>query len=189
MLDITDGELMTRVREGDHDAFAAIVDRYRNPLVNYLTHLDGSRDRAEEWAQEAFIRLYQHADRYHHEGKLAPYLFRIATNLVRSEQRRSRRWQILKFRMPSNGHHEEPDAPRELLRDEIGRIVGSALESLPLKLRAPVVLREIEGWSYLEIAGALGCEEGTVKSRIFRGREQLKRTLAPYWNGGHRNEG
>jgi len=189
MQDVTDGELMTRVREGDQGAFATIVDRYRNSLVNYLTRLDGSRDRAEDWAQEAFVRLYQHADRYRHEGKLAPYLFRIATNLVRSEQRRARRWQILRFRISTNGHNPEPAAPHELLQSEIESIVTKAVDSLPVKLRAPIVLREMEGWSYLEIANALGCEEGTVKSRIFRGREQLKRKLAPYWNGGLRNEG
>ena len=185
MQDLTDSQLMMRVRSGDHEAFATLVDRYRNSLVNYLTHLDGSRDRAEEFAQEAFLRLYQHADRYDEQGRLAPYLFRIATNLFRSEKRRERRWELLWPRFSSNGdRHHEPMAQAGLMRDEIRRKVSEAVASLPLRLRAPIVMREIEGWSYREIAETLECEEGTIKSRIFRGREQLKRVLAPYWNGG-----
>ena len=185
MDDTTDSELMTRVQAGDHRSFSEVVDRYKNQLVNYLTHLTSSRDSAEEFAQEAFLRLYRNAHRYDDRGKLAPYLFRIATNLVRSEKRRERRWELLLPRFSADGEsHAEPMAQRGLLVDEIQETVSAALESLPVRLKSPVILREIEGWSYQEIAESLGCSEGTVKSRIFRGREQLRRKLAPYWNGG-----
>lgn len=179
----TDSELMSRVRQGDEDAFETLVDRYKNGLVNYLSHLRGDRDRAEELAQESFLRLYLNADKYDDRETLSPYLYRIGTNLVRSEFRRLRRWRAL---LPWIQHDQPaPEAPsRRLMEQEICGQVRDALESLPLPYRAPLLLREIEGWTYHEIAEALGCREGTIKSRIARGREHLRTLLAPYWNGG-----
>ncbi|HVR44721.1 MAG TPA: sigma-70 family RNA polymerase sigma factor [Thermoanaerobaculia bacterium] len=180
----TDAELMRRVRDGDHGAFASLVDRYKDGLVNYLTHLRGERDRADDLAQEAFLRLYQSAARYDERERLAPYLYRIATNLVRSEFRRLRRWrQLLPWLEASSGRTVEAPS-RGLLEREAGVQVRAALEALPMRYRAPLVLREIEGWSYHEIATALDCREGTIKSRIARGRNRLRELLAPYWNGG-----
>ncbi len=180
----TDAELMARVRAGDTSAFEEIVDRHKDALLNYLTHLWGDRDRAEEFAQEAFLRLYQSAGRYDERERLAPYLYRIATNLVRSEFRRLRRWRLLlPWILP--GETAGGELPhRRLFETEIQQKVRTALESLPVTYRAPLVLREIEGWSYQEIAAALGCRDGTVKSRIARGRAHLRELLAPYWNGG-----
>ena len=86
-----------------------------------------------------------------------------------------------------NGHHpsENGTSPQEeLLRKEVGLRVTEALAGVPLRYRSPLVLREMEGWSYRDIASALNCREGTVKSRIHRGREELRRLLEPYWNGG-----
>jgi len=185
---LSDAEAMRSVKSGDGEAFAVVVDRYKNPLVNYLTHLCGSRDHAEEYAQEAFLRLYQTVIRYDEREKLAPYLFRIATNLVRTDFRRARRWRLLLpwLDRPVEGHEESPH--RRMFENEIQRNVSAAIEALPLMYRAPLVLREIEGWSYLEIAAAIGCREGTVKSRISRAREQLRQCLAPYWTGGTANE-
>ena len=178
----SDAELMTRVREGDPDAFAALVDRYKEPPGQLPTHLAGSRDRAEDLAQEAFVRLYARADRYVDQGKLAPYLFRIGTNLLRSEQRRARRWDRLTPRLIAAVRDVVPPT-HALFENEIRRKVRRALADLPVTYRGAVVLRELEGWSYTEIAKALGCAEGTVKSRICRGREMLREALTPYWNG------
>ncbi|HVR30386.1 MAG TPA: sigma-70 family RNA polymerase sigma factor, partial [Thermoanaerobaculia bacterium] len=80
------------------------------------------------------------------------------------------------------GAHE-PSPQRRLLSEEATQVVEAALAGLPLRYRAPLVLREIEGLSYREIAVALGCREGTVKSRINRARERLKTLLEPYWRG------
>lgn len=184
----TDDVLMQRVREGDDDAFAEIVDRYKDSLVNYLTHLVRSRDRAEEVAQDAFVRLYQNAAKYKQQERLGPYLFRIATNLVVSEIRRERRWSLLlpKFHASSRTTPPQPDA--SLLTSEIQRQVAAAIERLPIAYRAPLVLFEIEEWSYEEIATALGVRPGTVKSRIFRARDLMRRHLAPWWTGGTNDE-
>jgi RNA polymerase sigma-70 factor, ECF subfamily len=178
----TDAELMARVREGDDDAFATIVDRYKHQLVRYLANLTGNRAAAEEYAQETFVRLYLTASRYREEGKLAPLLYRIATNLIRSDAVKTRRWSDL---LALFGRSTAPPlSPQDAaLRTEVTMRVSSAIESLPLSYRAAILLREIEGWSYEEIAEALDCNSGTVKSRISRGREMLKKLLAPYWLG------
>ncbi len=178
----SDAELMARVREGDRDAFADLVDRHKDAVVNYLTRLTGSRDRAEDLAQETFLRLFRSARDYTEQGYLRAYLYRIATNLVRSEERRDRRLRLLMPFLPRE-EHAEPAAPSGLLRRELTREVASAVAKLPLRYRVPLVLHEIEGWSYVDIAQEIGCREGTVKSRVHRGRQQLKARLEPYWKG------
>lgn len=184
----TDDALMQRVREGDDDAFAEIVDRYKNSLVNYLTHLVRSRDRAEEIAQDAFVRLYRNASKYKERERLGPYLFRIATNLVVTEARREKRWTLLLPRLNASTRETTPSPDANLFTDEIQRQVNAALDRLPLKYRAPLVLFEIEEWSYDDIAKSLDVAIGTVKSRISRARDMLRKQLAPWWTGGERHE-
>ncbi|HYG62781.1 MAG TPA: sigma-70 family RNA polymerase sigma factor [Thermoanaerobaculia bacterium] len=179
-----DAELMARVRTGDRHAFARLVDRHKDAVVNYVARLTGSRDRAEDLAQETFLRLFRAAAGYLEQGHLRAYLYRIATNLVRSEERRERRLRLLLPFLGPDRPHAEPAAPSGLLRQEIHRKVAAAVAELPLRFRVPLVLHEIEGWPYADIARELGCREGTVKSRIHRGRQQLKQELEPYWNGG-----
>src|SRR6185436_9782147 len=176
----TDATLMQRVRAGDEDAFAEIVERYKNPLINYLTHLVRSRERAEEVAQDAFVRLYRNASNYREQERLGPYLYRIATNLDVTDVRREKRWSLLLPRLHASTNTTVPPPDAGLFVDEIQKKVSAALERLPMKYRAPIVLADIEEWSYDEIARALECRVGTVKSRIFRGRELLRRQLAPY---------
>ena len=185
---MTDDALMQRVREGDDDAFGEIVDRYKDSLVNYLTHLVRSRDRAEEIAQDAFVRLYRHAANYREQDRLGPYLFRIATNLTVTEVRRAKRWTLLLPRLHASTNQSIPAPDANLITDEIQRHVNSALERLPLKYRAPLVLFEIEEWSYDDIAKAMDIPCGTVKSRISRARDLLRRHLAPWWTGGETHE-
>lgn len=184
----SDDALMQRVREGDDDAFGEIVDRYRDSLVNYLTHLVRSRDRAEEVAQDAFVRLYRNANKYRQQERLGPYLFRIATNLVVSEVRRERRWSLLLPRLHASTRTTTPAPDTNLFTSEIQRQVAAAIDRLPMNYRAPLVLFEIEEWSYDEIAKALDVRVGTVKSRISRARDLLRRHLAPWWTGGEDHE-
>ncbi|HEX8412125.1 MAG TPA: sigma-70 family RNA polymerase sigma factor [Thermoanaerobaculia bacterium] len=184
----TDDALMQRVREGDDDAFAEIVDRYKDSLVNYLTHLVRSRDRAEEVAQDAFVRLYRNAEKYKQQERLGPYLFRIATNLVVTEARREKRWSLLLPNLTASTRSSEPAPDTNLLSTEIQRQVSAAIDRLPVNYRAPLVLFEIEEWSYDEIAKALDIRSGTVKSRISRARDLLRRQLAPWWTGGNHDE-
>ncbi|MDH3743794.1 MAG: RNA polymerase sigma factor [Acidobacteriota bacterium] len=182
----TDGELLSAARNGQKEAFRGLVDRHKDILVNYLTRLTGCHDRAEDLAQDAFVRLYSSADNYEDRGFLRAYLFRIATNLLRSEERRETRWRRLSpLLVNSNGHSTAPgEQEKELLENEIGDVVGRAIAALPLRYRAPLLLHEIQGWPYREIGLTLGCREGTVKSRIHRGRRLLRHGLEDYWRGG-----
>jgi RNA polymerase sigma-70 factor (ECF subfamily) len=181
----TDADLMTRMGEGDTQAFGFLVDRYKDPMVNYLTRLTGSRERGEDAAQEAFLRLYQAAPRYRDEGRLVPYLYRIATNLIRSEERRRRRFRLVSGLLAGGGpRHSAPAGPMRLLRQEERSLLTRALAELPLIFRVPVVLYAVEGWTYEAIAEFQGTQVGTVKSRIHRGKERLRARLAPYRQGG-----
>jgi RNA polymerase sigma-70 factor (ECF subfamily) len=184
----TDGELMASVAQGDRQAFATLVERHKGAVTAYMGRLTGNRERAEELAQETFVRLFQAASAYREQGRLLPYLFRIGTNLLRTEERRSKRWQLLAplfgHAVNGNGHGHARAAEEAVLRSELQRRVRLELSRLPFRFRVPLVLFEVEEWSYADIAGLLGCREGTVKSRIHRGRDRLRRALAPYWAEG-----
>ncbi len=178
----SDAELIERSRSGQTAAFVEIIDRYKDSLVGYLVHLLGNRERAEDIAQDAFLRLYQQSGSYQERGQLKAYIFRIATNQLRSEQRRALRWdRIRSLLQPHNGG--PPAQEQALLQSELKRELLKAIAALPLRYRTALVLREIEGWSYRDISETLDCSEGTVKSRIHRGRGLLRRSLAPYWQG------
>jgi RNA polymerase sigma-70 factor (ECF subfamily) len=186
MVEVSNAELMARTRDGDQEAFTLIVDRFKDRVVNYLCRLTGDRDRAEDTAQETFLRLYRTAAGYREQGQLTAFIFRIATNLARSEERRNRRWRIFRATVPApvNGNGGPASPQARLLQQEAAQQLGAAIQELPLKFRAPLMLREIEGLSYQAIAATTGCREGTVKSRINRGRRQLRERLEPYWIGG-----
>jgi RNA polymerase sigma-70 factor (ECF subfamily) len=181
----SDSQLFAEARSGDTEALACLVDRHKDRLVNYLSKLTGNRDRAEDVAQEAFLRLLERSSGYVERGKLQAYLYRIATNLVRSQGRREQRWRTVRtlFLHP-NGHHSDPPQQSRLLQDELQDRLATALRKLPLRYRTAIVLSHVEGWSYRDISTLMGCREGTVKSRIFRARQLLQRELKPYLHGG-----
>ncbi len=176
-----DGALMVLVQAGDEAAFELLMSRHKNALVNYLSRLTRCRDRAEEVSQEAFLRLYQNSSRYQDRGFFTAYLYRIATNLVRSEERRKSRWRTLSNLFAIEDERSPVSPHREAISGEVVDVVTQALAELPLRYRAPIVLREIEGLSYSEIAQALDCREGTVKSRINRAKARLREILEDYW--------
>ncbi len=181
----TDEELMAQTARGDRAAFGGLIDRHKDSLVNYLTHLAGRREVAEDLAQEAFLRLFRAAPGYRDEGRLLPFLFRIATNLLRSELRRERGWRALGaiVRAAPPCSTPAPSPGELLLQRELRTELRRAIARLPWSFRVPLVLAEIENWSGPRIAALLGCREGTVKSRLHRARGMLRRDLAHFWNG------
>lgn len=182
---LSDGQLLAAARAGDRHAFAALVDRYKDPLVSFLTRLTGRPDAADDLAQESFVRLYERAGAYREQGRLKAYLFRIAMNLLRSSERQRRRRELLRAAfLPTNGHRTPAPQSARLLQSELRDKLARAIAELPLRYRTPFVLREVEGWSYRQICDAIGCREGTVKSRIHRGRRMLRERLTPYLEGG-----
>ena len=186
----TDADLMARMGRGDAQALGLLVDRYKDAMVNYLTRLTGSRDRGEDVAQDAFLRLFQAAPRYREDGRLVAYLYRIATNLVRSDERRRRRFRLVSGLLAhSDPRHQPAAGPSRLIRLEERQLLQRSLGELPLRFRVPLVLFTVEGWTYEAIAEFLGVAPGTVKSRIHRGRERLRQRLAPYREGRDSREG
>jgi len=181
---LDDSRLFARAREGDGGALACLVDRHKDALVNYLTKLSGCRENAEDFAQDTFLRLLERSAGYVEQGQLKPYMYRIATNLVRSAQRREQRWRLLRPKLASsNGIGSEAQQQLAIERRELGKLLIRSLERVPLRYRVPLVLRDVEDWSYADIASLLQCKAGTVKSRIHRGRQALRRLVAPQWNG------
>ena len=184
----SDARAMAGCREGDWEAFGLLVERHRDPLVRYLARLLGDRDRGEELAQEAFVRLWLAARRYREEGRFEAYLYSIGTRLARSSERRRRvRMRALfsgKVRMlPGSEPFEEAEAGPRLLREEAAAELARAVAELPLRFRAPLVLAAIEERPLEEVARLLDLPPATVKTRLFRARERLRARLSPYWKG------
>lgn len=189
-----DALAMESSREGDWEGFGRLVERHRDPLVRFLARLVGDRDRGEELAQEAFVRLWLASRRYREEGRFEAYLYTIGTRLAQSSERRRRvRLRALlsgaleRFGWlegaPGSEPFEEAEASARLLREEAAAEVARAVAELPLAFRAPLVLAALEERPLGEIAHLLGLREATVKSRLFRARERLRARLEPYWKG------
>ena len=187
--DHTDEELMLRVQDGDTDCYDVLVERFKVRLFNYLFRLTGSRDEAEEIAQEAFVKAYIHADKYKTIARFSTWLYTIATNLVRNRLRsRSRAPKIVSLWTRSADSDEEKTldiedtrkSPDEVINDaELGEIISRAIQRIPAKYRESFVLREINELSYEEIAAVTGLKLGTVRSRINRARNHFRQVVAP----------
>jgi len=183
---LTDHALIEATTKGDEEAFAEIVRRYRNPITNYLYRFLNDYEEAVDLAQETFVRVYFAADRYHTEFAFSTYIYRIASNLAISEIRKRKRRRMLSltglFQPGEESADFQPADERQLpdaglIENEQNAIVGKAIAALPVKYKAPIILRDIEGKSYDEIAEILKLGLGTTKSRISRARALLKEKL------------
>ncbi len=186
----SDHQLIEATKAGDEAAFGEIMNRYRSPITNYLYRFLNDYEEAVDLAQETFVRVYFAIDRYHTGFAFSTYIYRIATNLAISEIRRRKRRRLLsltglfqteddqqtEFQPPD----EKPLADAQLLDDEQSKMIGKAIAALPEKYRAPVILRDIDGRTYEEIAEIMQLGLGTTKSRISRGRGLLKEKLQHY---------
>lgn len=189
---LSDHELIEATRSGDESAFAEIVERYRNPLTNYLFRMLADYEEAVDLAQETFVRVYYAIDRYHTEYAFSTYIYRIATNLAISEIRKRRRRRLFSltgfFRSEDSDEGEElqppdsrPLADAGVIDEERRRTIEKAIATLPEKYRAPIILRDVQELSYEEVAAVLGLGLGTTKSRISRARALLREKLRPYF--------
>src|SRR5947207_15281973 len=184
---LSDHELVAATRSGNEDAFAEIMSRYKNPITNFLYRFLNDYEEAVDLAQETFVRLYFALDRYHTEYAFSTYIYRIATNLAISEIRKRKRRNLLSltrlFQSNEGEDIEFQPADTRTLQDagfeddELSKAISKAIETLPPKYRLPVVLRDVEGRSYEEVAAILELGLGTTKSRISRGRGLLKEKL------------
>jgi RNA polymerase sigma-70 factor (ECF subfamily) len=170
-----DARLMLRVRGGDRRAFEALFRRYTPPLVNFLARMLPERDRAEELAQEVFLRVYQARGRYEPRARFSTWLFSIASNLALNELGRSYRKRETPLEQPVLDRLEDPQPGGEE-RLEAKRAVSAverALARLPDRQRAALLLRAERGLGYAEIGEVLGASPSSVKSLIHRARENL----------------
>jgi RNA polymerase sigma-70 factor (ECF subfamily) len=169
-------ELIRRVQNGDEHAFGQIMALYKDKIVNYLYQFTGDYQKAVELAQETFIRVFFKAKKYKPIAPLSSWIYAIASNLAKTECRRSRKMATVSLEdLPnsySSGTYYEDPADPGLVRN-----LREALEALHPRYRVPVVLKDMEGFSQEEIAKIIKRPVGTVKARISRGREQLRRTL------------
>jgi RNA polymerase sigma-70 factor (ECF subfamily) len=188
---VSDHALLEGTLAGDEDAFAELVSRYRNQITSYIYRMTNDYDGAVDLAQETFVRVYRAAGRYQNTYAFSTYIYRIATNLAISELRKRKRRRLVSLTgLLIGGEGEEArdfDAPDErplpdtnLVDTERRRVVQKAISTLPEKYRAPLVLRDVEGKSYDEIAQILSTSEGTVKSRINRARNFLREKMRNY---------
>ena len=179
-----DLELVDRWRDGDAEAFAALVRRHERRVFGLLLRMLGSREEAEDAAQDTFLNLHRHGHRFRREARFSTFVYRVAVNAAlnrrRSLGRRRAHMEQLSGRQAAGD--DLPIGPRgpedSAAGGEIQARVQRALSELPPNLRAPLVLYDIEGLAYGEIAESLGIAEGTVKSRIHRARHALRERLA-----------
>ncbi|MHA3903374.1 RNA polymerase sigma factor RpoE [Castellaniella sp. WN] len=180
--------LVERVRRGERHAFDLLVIKYQRKIMRLLSRMIHDPAEVEDVAQEAFIKAYRALPQFRGESAFYTWLYRIALNTARN-------WQAASFRRPAtvspleNEDGETFDqidglsdhsTPESLMASrQVAQAVNEAIDELPDDLRVAIVLREIEGMSYEEIASTMQCPIGTVRSRIYRAREAIAARLRP----------
>ncbi len=187
--ELTDEELILEFQKNNTEkAFEILVQRYKNPLVNYVFRFLGDYEACVDVVQEAMIKVYRYKDSYNSIAKFSTWIYTIAGNLARTEYQRRRRRKF--FSINNYGEeHETYEIPDESYRpDDItdsgikDEIIQNALQKVSHVYREVVILRDIQELSYEEIAEITGLNVGTVKSRINRGRAQLQKMLKDIYN-------
>ena len=182
-----DRQLVERAQRGDKRAFELLVEKYQRKLARLLSRLIRDPGEVEDVAQETFVKAYRALPSFRGDSAFYTWLYRIAVNTARnaiaSRQRRPLDYEAELSEGEQHSvaarlkHNDTPEAAA--LSEEIRLTVNQAIEQLPEDLRTAIVLREIEGLSYEEIAATMDCPVGTVRSRIFRAREAIDRALKP----------
>jgi RNA polymerase sigma-70 factor (ECF subfamily) len=182
-----DRELVQRVQKGEKNAFDVLVRKYQFKIIKLISRYVHDPNEAMDVAQEAFLKAYRALPGFRGESAFYTWLYRIAINTAKN-------YLVAQGRRPPGSDIDAHDAEqyegqsllkeyetpeRLLLKDEIEATVFKAIEDLPEDLRTAITLRELEGMSYEEIAQAMGCPIGTVRSRIFRARESIDAKLRP----------
>jgi len=171
-----DFSLIKRFIEGDESTFRILIYRHKEKVRN-IVYLTVSRSEiVDDIAQEVFITVYKNLKNFRFESQFTTWLYRITINKCKDYLRK------MKIRSIFIPVKESEDHGYNHLKEDIDipEIVQNAIARLPEKLRTPLLLKDIEGFSYQEIADTVQCEVGTVKSRIFRAREGLRNILKPY---------
>jgi len=183
--------LVERVQKGDKRAFDLLINKYQHRIVSLVARYVSDQTEAQDVAQEAFIKAYRAIERFRGDSAFYTWLYRIAINTAKN-------WLVARKRRPPATDIDATDAEQydmesrlkeqgtpenELMREEIKRTVFDTISELPDDLRTAIMLREMEGMSYEDIAITMDCPIGTVRSRIFRAREAIDEKLKPLVEG------
>jgi RNA polymerase sigma-70 factor (ECF subfamily) len=185
-----DAELVARWQDGDLYAFEDLIRRHQQRVFRLLMRMLGSRDEAEDVSQEAFLSLYRHGHRFRREARFSTFLYRVVANAALNRRRTLGRSRAREKRLEERqaAGIDLPMSPRDPEDSAAGAQVQAkvqdALLALPADLRLAVVLYDIEGLAYREIAKVLRIPEGTVKSRIHRARKALRDRLQAFVGAG-----
>jgi RNA polymerase sigma factor (sigma-70 family) len=184
MKDVADWDLVARVRDGDERAFEELIARYESPLVHFCLRMTGSREDAEDLAQETFVRVHRYLNRLKPEAKFSTAIFGMARNLTLNYLRDGKRRGRGATASLSGGTGAEipvtdPAARSDYAarQNEMQEMIERGLAMLSNEHREVIVLREVQGMDYETIAEVLQCRKGTVKSRLARARAHLRQCI------------
>jgi len=184
---ITDKEIIERVKNGDKKAYDLLVLKYQQRVINLISRFVKNHADALDVSQETFIKAYKALPNFRGESAFYTWLYRIAVNTaknhltVQSRKITKSDYDVTEIeQIEGNMSLTEQTTPENLLiKDELQDIVLNTIENLPEDLKSAIMLREIEGLSYAEIAAVMECPVGTVRSRIFRARETIDNKIKP----------
>jgi len=191
----TDKELVRRVKKGDKQAFDLLFSRYQHKIINLVGRYLREPEDVQDVAQEAFIKAFRALPRFRGESAFYTWLYRIAINTAKNHiVARSRRPPGTDVELEDAEFMDGTDALRDaespeaaLARDELAAAIDTAIADLPEDLRSAITLREFDGLSYEQIAQIMDWPVGTVRSRIFRAREAIDRSIEPLLSSLGRN--
>jgi RNA polymerase sigma-70 factor (ECF subfamily) len=172
--------LIAKCQEGDHQAFNRLVMCYQNLVYNFLYRLAPNWDDIDDLAQEVFVKVYHSIKKLKDRSQFKSWLHSIAVNVYVDEQRRRKKRQerfVLDERLLETRSNPKENPDQSLERKELHSHLQNAINQLPEEFKLAIVLREIQDLSYEEISKTLKCSIGTVRSRIFRGRQLLQQML------------
>lgn len=169
--------LIESFNNGEEAAFSKLVIKHKDKVRNLVFLTLGDSEFVDDISQDVFISIYHKLGEFRFQSKFTTWLYRITVNKCRDYLRKKR---VRSIFVPIKDTDKEPVAKTRNENLDIPQLVRAAINKLPEKLKTPLILRDIDGFSYKEIADQMQCEVGTVKSRIFRARESLKVLLEPY---------
>ena len=180
-----DAQLMLRVRQGDDTSFGMLLERHRGPVVHFLYRMVQNQAVSEELAQEVFLRVYRSRETYEPTAKFTTWLFRIATHVALNsirDRKKEKGHESLDEEMLDGLERQvadrQPTVEQQMVHEVKRREVRQAIEALPAKQRAAVLMHKYEGLDYAQIAKVLSCSESAIKSLLFRAYETLRDRLA-----------
>jgi len=177
----SDDVLITLFQSGDQEAFRYLVERYAQRVRNLIYSIFNDSSVVDDIAQEVFIRVYEALPKFRFESSFYTWLYRITVNKSRDEMRRKRARKFLSFHSMLEKDDAELQSKMRVYPEDgaAKELVNKGLQQLPEKFRVPIILKDIDGLSYEEMAEIMQCEIGTVKSRLSRARTMLRKILAP----------